>query len=147
MLRTIAYQLDSTSKSLILIKDEPNLQTPSVQQFLPAVAQVAEDLKGFFYQLQKAQRQRALRRFVHALKSGEDDEKALAAFMHRLDGARNELILRITVAQVGLMGNMNEGFRVSAGVLLDTNRKCAKILGRELTLARHLKGRRPQRGK
>lgn len=145
-LRIIAYQLDSTSKSLILIKDEANLQTPSVQQHLIVMAEIAEELKALFHRLQAIQRQKTMRRFVHAFRSGDDEEKILEAVLHRLDRARNELILRISVAQVGLMGNINEGFRVSVNVLMDMNRKCTKVLGKDLALASQLKGRRPQRG-
>lgn len=145
-LAAIAYQLDSTSKSLVLVQNEASLQTPSVEQQLTAIFTVAEELRAFFYRLQAFQRQRAVRRFAHAIKSGGGDDSNLASILMRLDRARNELILRISVAQVGLMGSLNEGFRVSNDVLMDTNRKCKMILGRDLALANHLKGRRVQRG-
>lgn len=144
---TLACQLNSTSKSLVLIRDEPNLQTPSVEQQLTIIVGIAEELKAYFNRLQAVQSRSAMRRFAHAINSGDRDGKSLTRILTELDRARNELILRISVAQVGLMGNLQEGFRGNSNVLMDTNRKCKMILGWELTLANQRKGRRVPRGK
>lgn len=146
-LTTVAYQLNSTSKSLVLIRDEPNLHTPSVEQQLTMIVGIAEELKAFFNRLHAIQSRRTMRRFAHAVNSGDSDERSLTRILTQLDGARNELILRISVAQVGLMGSLKEGFRVNNNILMDTNRKCKMILGRELALANQVKGRRVPRGK
>lgn len=130
----------------MLIKDERNLQTPSVEQQLVTIVYIAEELRSFFNRLEAMQRHKAMRRFAHALAVGDREEAELTNILSRLESSRNELVLRISVAQVGLMGNLNEGFKVSANVLMDTNRKCKMILGRELALAHQLKGKRAQRG-
>ncbi|RYC80224.1 hypothetical protein BFJ63_vAg16891 [Fusarium oxysporum f. sp. narcissi] len=48
--------------------------------------------------------------------------------------ARNELGLRIQVAQVGLLGNLQGGFRVTFNVLEQTNTRVNKVLGINLAL-------------
>ncbi|KAH8747740.1 hypothetical protein F5883DRAFT_436983, partial [Diaporthe sp. PMI_573] len=71
---------------------------------------------------------------------GDKDDKQLEDTVRRLDRARDQLVLRISVAQVGLVGNLKDGFSVAYGVLLDTNRKVREVLGINLVLAERLEG-------
>ncbi|KAI9037262.1 uncharacterized protein KD926_000699 [Aspergillus affinis] len=61
----------------------------------------------------------------------------------RLDDARSELLVRISVAQVGLIGDLHAGFSVAVNVLMGTNSKRKRVLGEDLLLARKLRGRQP----
>lgn len=72
--------------------------------------------------------------FFHALKSGDKDDNELQGILNQLDRARNELSLRISVAQVGLLGNLQDGFQVAFGVLEQTNTRVHQVLGINLAL-------------
>lgn len=146
-IKNVAIQLDSIYQSLSLVRDEKALQTASVEQHCVVIIGIADELKAYFDRLRAGQQRTTVRQFFSALKSGDKDETELAGILERLDRARNELVLRISVAQVGLMGDMNQGFRVAYDLLMDTNRKCKKILGTELQLATKLEGRQPERSK
>lgn len=147
IIKNVSVQLESISQSLSLVQDEKNLHTASVEQHCMIIIRIADELKAYFDRLTTEQQRHTMRQFFSALKAGDKDEVELAEILERLDHARNELVLRISVAQVGLMGDMNQGFRVAYDVLMDTNRKCKKILGTDLQLASQLQGRKPESGK
>lgn len=146
-IKQVATQLDSIYQSLSLVRDERALQTAKVEQHCVVIIGIADELKAYFDRLQSGQQHGSIRRFFSAMKNGDKDDAELSEMLVRLDRAQNELVLRISIAQVGLVGNMNQGFKVAYGVLMDTNRKCKKILGTDLQLASQLQGRQPERSK
>ncbi|KAK3934360.1 hypothetical protein QBC46DRAFT_427678 [Diplogelasinospora grovesii] len=114
-------------------------------QQLGAIAGVTKELQSFFDRLTTERRERRSVQFVHALKSGDKDDKELQGILDRLDRARNELVLRISVAQVGLVGDLQGGFRVAFGVLAKTNEKVKQALGINLVLMDRLGAERCSR--
>lgn len=140
-LKNVSKRLEALVQSLCLVKEEERLQTPSVKQQVSVIIEVAQELKDFFERLRAERTKKVALRFIHALTSGDKDDKQLGEILNRLDGARDELILRISVTLVGLVGNLKDGFRVAYDVLIETNNKVTKILGRNLVLADRLKGR------
>ncbi|KAK7571480.1 hypothetical protein V3481_018692 [Fusarium oxysporum f. sp. vasinfectum] len=105
-----------------------------VELQVKAITDVATELRSFLDNLAARQREKAVSQFFHALKSGNKDDKKLQGILDQLDRARNELRLRISVAQVGLLGNLQDGFRVAFGVLEQTNTMVNKVLGINLAL-------------
>lgn len=83
---------------------------------------------------------------IHAVAAGNEDEKRIASIFSRVDSARSELTLRIVVAQVGLIGNLNDGFRVASITLAEVNDKVNSCLGTNLVLADMARGRAPDAG-
>jgi len=75
-------------------------------------------MKGFFDRLAIEQEKSTAVRFMLALKPGDREDKELREILDRLDRARAELVLRISVA---LVGNLQVGFRVAFDVLTETN--------------------------
>jgi hypothetical protein len=143
-LENIAKQLNTIVSTLNLLEEQERLQTASVGQQLHALIEAAEELKGFFDKIKAEQQKKAIKQFFHALKSGDKDDIELAGIFDRLDRARLELVLRISMAQVGLIGNLQDGFRVAFGVLQETNKNVKKVLGRDLDLAIRVKDRQLQ---
>jgi len=78
---------------------------------------------------------------VHALKSGDREDRELWEILDRFDRAKAELVLRISVARVGLVGNLQDGFRVTFDVLTETNDKAKQVLGINLALMDRLRDR------
>lgn len=144
-LNSVSKQLEGLVGSLNLVKEEESLQTPSVAQQVTAIVGVGGELKSFFNRLAAEREKKPLPQFIHVLKSGDKDDKELQGILDRLDRARDELALRILVAQVGLVGNLKDGFHVAFDVLLETNEKVKEVLGTNLVLAEQLKDRSLQR--
>jgi hypothetical protein len=142
-LENIAKQLNTIVSTLNLLKKQERLQTASVGQQLHAIIEAAEELRDFFDKIKAEQQKKAIRQFFHALRSGDKDDIELAGIFDRLDRARLELVLRICMAQVGLIGSLQDGFHVAFGVLEETNKNVKKVLGRDLDLAIRVKGKLP----
>jgi hypothetical protein len=145
-LDNVSKQLEGLVGSLNLVKEEERLQTAAVGQQVTAIIIVAEELKSLFDRLAAEQQKKAISQFFHALKSGDKDDRELEGILKRLDRARDELVLRISVAQVGLVGNLKDGFRVVFDVLMETNKKVNEVLGTNLVLVDRLKDRSLQTG-
>jgi hypothetical protein len=143
-LDNVSKQLESLVRSLILVKEEEKLQTAGVTQQVMAVITIGEELKRFLGSLTAEQSRKPVSQFLRALRSGEGDDKQLEEILDRLDRARDELTLRILVAQVGVVGNVEDGFRVAFNVLLETNERVKEVLGVNLALVDRLKDRSPQ---
>ncbi|RKK79232.1 hypothetical protein BFJ68_g17606 [Fusarium oxysporum] len=144
-LNSVSKQLEGLVGSLSLVKNEDSLQTPGVAQQVTAIVGVGEELKSFFDRLAAKQKKKSLPQLIHVLKSGDKDDKELQGILDRLDRERDELTLRILVTQVGLVGNLKDGFYVAFDVLLETNEKVKEVLGKSLVLAEQLKDRSLQR--
>ncbi|KAK3301806.1 uncharacterized protein B0T15DRAFT_578059 [Chaetomium strumarium] len=138
---SLSNQLDNLNRSLILVRDEKALQTAAVGQQVRAITEVAEELRSFLDALAAEQQKRSISQLIHSLKSGDKDDKQLAGILDRLDRGRNTLVLQISVAQVGVMGNLEEGFYVAVDILKDTNNKVNAVLGTNLVLAERLQNR------
>ncbi|TVY62473.1 hypothetical protein Focb16_v004218 [Fusarium oxysporum f. sp. cubense] len=130
----VSKHLDTIDELLSLVREELRLQTARVELQVKAITDVATELRSFLDNLAARQREKAVSQFFHALKSGNKDDKKLQGILDQLDRARNELRLRISVAQVGLLGNLQDGFRVAFGVLEQTNTRVNKVLGINLAL-------------
>lgn len=102
------------------------------------------ELQSFFDVLTAKQQKGSIPQLLHSIKSGDKEDKQLADILDRLDRARDLLVLQISVAQVGVMGNLKDGFRVALGVLMDTNQKVHEMVGANLVLAERLQNRELQ---
>ncbi|KAF5694438.1 hypothetical protein FDENT_1167 [Fusarium denticulatum] len=140
-LDNISKHLDAIGESLSLVREEERLQTARVEMQVKAITDVATELRSFLDNLAARQREKTMSQFFHALKSGDKDDQKLQSILDQLDRARNELGLRISVAQVGLLGNLQDGFRVAFGVLEQINTRVNKVLGINLALMDIVKNR------
>ena len=142
--KNVSTQLEILAQSLHLVREETRLQTTDVEQQVSVIVAIAEELKGFYDRLQVEQKRNAILSFVQILYSGNKHDKELGEILGRLDRAKDDLMLRISVTLVGLVGNLKDGFHVAVDVLMDTNSRVKQALGTNLALADRLKGRTPQ---
>jgi hypothetical protein len=140
-LDSLSKQLDSLNRSLSLVRDEKALQTAAVGQQVRDITEVAGELRSFLDALAAEQQKRSIPQLIHSMKSGDKEDKQLAGILNRLDRARDLLVLQVSVAQVGVMGNLEEGFCVAFDMLMDTNKKVNAVLGTNLVLAERLQNR------
>lgn len=141
ILRNVSKQLEALVQSLNLVKEKERLRTPSVKQQVSVIIEISQELNDVFERIRAGRTKHVVWRFFHALTSAEKDDKQVGEILDRLDRARDELVLRISVTLVGLVGNLKNGFDVAYDVLIETNKKVTKILGKDLVLADRLKGR------
>lgn len=144
LLDDTSQQLETLERSLGLVEEEEPLQTADVAQQVRVITSIAEEIKAWFDRLAIEQRKKPAARFMRALKSGDREDRELQKIFERLDRARGELILRISVAQVGLVGNLEDGFGVAFNVLTETNEKVKQVLGINLALMDRLRDRAPR---
>jgi hypothetical protein len=140
-LENVSTQLDALSGSLQFLKKEPRLQTASIEKQVDVIINIATEMKLFFDMLEAKQKKSGIRQFAHALKSGDKDDEDLSGIVTRLSSAREELILRVSVVNVGLTGNVNDGFQVAQHVVMEINENVKRMLGTQLVLAERLKDR------
>ncbi len=131
-LENTSQQLEILEQSLHLVREEKALQTPDVVRQVGAVARIAEEIKIFFSRLAAEQRRNTMSQFVHALKSGDKKDRELREMLDRLDRARGELVLRISVAQVGLVGSLQDRFCATFDILRDVSDTARLALGANL---------------
>lgn len=143
-LENIAKQLSTLDSTLSLVKQEETLQTKSVEEQLNVIVEVGKELEIFFERLKEEQRKKRIRQFFRALESGDRDMAKQEEIYARLHRANNDLALRISVAQVGLIGNLRDGFRVAFDVLQDVNKHVRRVTGHNLELAVRIKDKQPQ---
>lgn len=143
----VSEQLSPIERSLKLVEEEENLHTASVETQVKTVTVVTEELKAFLDHLSELQQRKPTTRLLHALRAGDKEDEELKDILSRLDRSNNELGKRIQLAQVGLVGNLQDGFKVAYGVLVKTDKKVNEILGVGLALMSLIKKRRlPQMG-
>lgn len=140
-LQDVCRQLGSISTTLELVRGEPRLHTPEVEAEVSTITTIMGELKRFFDGLRVEQEKSKLRQFGHAIRSGDKDDKKLTDIVGQLSGARQELVLRISVVHVGLTGNLQDGFQVAQRVVMEINENVKRALGTQLRIAELLEER------
>lgn len=134
--KQVSRQHDAVVQSLTLVKGEKDLQTSSIGQQVEAIITEAEELKRFY---ERIRRRSYIATFWSIFFLGDQDGKKLEDILRRLGAAREELMLRISVTLVGLVGNIKDGFAIISDVLIETNEKVKQIAGgRDLVLMNRL---------
>ncbi|KAH7003955.1 hypothetical protein EDB82DRAFT_532345 [Fusarium venenatum] len=123
-LDNVSKQLDSIEESLTLVREERNLQNLAIEQQLQTITQRSSTSK-----------------FIRSLRVGDHEEKSLEAILKRLDTAKGDLIIRILVAHVGVVGNFQDGMRVAYNELAETNANIQRVLGVKMALWERIENR------
>jgi hypothetical protein len=135
----------SSVKSLIgIIQDEESLRTASVCAEVVRLRDVQDKLVKLLVQLDPRLKTPVLQ-FAHQLKNGSSDESKLYAIMNELGQVKSMLLLRIQVANVGVMRDVQQGLVANTEVIARVDQFLKdEVDGCEgLRIARLLKGRRP----
>lgn len=140
-LDNVSALLDAISTSLRMVEAEPRIQTVEIEDQIKHIVEVEQELQALCHRLQAQQAKGTVHKYTHALKSGDEDDKKLAEILTKLQNARSELHLRISVINVGLVGNLQDGFQVARSTLQTTNALLRKGVGVTLVLAERLSNR------
>ena len=143
----ITSQLNALDTTLSFVSEKEPLQTVSVGEQLHVIVEVGNELQRHLDNIRTEQQKKAVRHFFQPLTSGDKDDQKLAAILGRLNSARLELVLRISMTQFGLLGDLQYGFRIAFGVLQEeTNKDVSQILGHDLALSVQIKDKQSQGG-
>jgi hypothetical protein len=126
---------------LRLVQDETELQTRAIEEQVGVIVGIAQELKDSLDSLAAWQTKSKSKQYVHALASGERDEKAIDDILGRLDRAKADLNMRITTAHIGLSGTMRNGFAAALAIVQRVDQNVQKVLGERLAIATLLDGR------
>ena len=139
-------QLDNLLSTLRLVQDEPELQTPAIQEQIQVTAGLGRELQGQLDSLAAQLAKSKARRYTHALLRGDREEKALESTMTRLDRAKADLTARILTAHVGLSGAMRTGFTAALPTIQRVDQNVQRVLGEGLNVATQVAGRSSNEG-
>ncbi|KAF4969392.1 hypothetical protein FSARC_3374 [Fusarium sarcochroum] len=132
-----ANVLEEIDKSIALVQQEETLHTATV------IKEIKETIKKTSYISQEGARQVRVRKRDVAKRGVTVDypnkhKNTFKPMPKWLVKRRDELNRRILCAQVGLMGNTEEGFEILRDVLLETSAKVKGVLDLDLVLATRL---------
>jgi hypothetical protein len=104
------------TKSIIdLVRNEDALHTSGAVATMRRVEAFGQELKKHLMSM--GEPRSGLRQFGHQIVRGSDDEAQLASIMARLNRAKQDLILQIQVANVGLTKSVNNAILVEVATV------------------------------
>jgi hypothetical protein len=133
--------LSSLASYLDLVQKEEALQTAAVAESIQNILKIGKDLQQCLDAMKARLAQSSSRQLVHALKSGDKDEKALGDVLKRLDKARLELAMRIQLANVGITKSVRDGLIAAMPIVHRINHNVERVLDEGLRIARLLRER------
>jgi hypothetical protein len=135
-------ELKSIQTIIEIIDDEEALKTEAVTKEIFRLKNVESELVKHLERLDPQQRGPA-KQFVHQLMYGSAEERKLASIMTELCHVKTDLLLRISVANVGVQGTVKDQLVANTEVINRVDRFLRKELnGVGLKIAQLVKGRR-----
>jgi hypothetical protein len=137
-------ELSSVKAMIGIIVDEESLRTASVCSEVVRLRDVQDKLVKLLEQLDPRPKT-SVQQFSHQLKNGSSDESKMFAVMSELGQVKSMLLLRIQVANVGVMRNVQQRLVANTEVIARVDQFLKEeVSGCEgLRIARLLQGRRP----
>ncbi|KAI5928489.1 hypothetical protein F4810DRAFT_6396 [Camillea tinctor] len=102
-------ELSKLRDTLDRIRQEPKLQSPAIEEQVDDIRIVTEELHHVLETMKIVLCKSALRQTLRALLRRSRDETKLNDVLRRLEGAKEELMLRIQVHQTEMMGEIKDG--------------------------------------
>jgi hypothetical protein len=136
-------ELSSVKAMIGIIQDEKTLQTATVYSEVMRLEDVQKKLVKLLGELDPMLRKPILQ-FAHQLTKGSSDEARLAGIMSELGQVKSMLLLRIQVANVGVMRDVQQGLVANTEIIARVDQFLKEeVDGCEgLKIARLLHGRR-----
>jgi len=135
-------QLDTLLSTLQLVQDEHELQTSPVEKQVREIIDLGKELQrqldAFAAQLARSR----MKKYTHAIISGDKDERELESGFNQIDRAKADLNTLIVTTHVGLSGSMSAGFTAVLAVVQRVDRNVQRVLGERLSMAAYLEERR-----
>ena len=85
-----------------LVEAEKDLQTAEIGEQLIRVKAISQELNDFLESMRSSEKKSKVKKYLHAIGTGEQNAQELRRILDRWTGARADLSLRIQLAHVGL---------------------------------------------
>lgn len=108
--------MNSLKSIICVIDEEETLQTAEVNLELSRLKDVEEKLFKFLSDL-RPKLKNSVQQFAHLLVKGSHDESKLCNIMHELAQVKSMLLLRIQVANVGVMRGVQEQLVANTNII------------------------------
>jgi hypothetical protein len=137
-------ELSSVKAMIDIIVDEESLRTASVLAEVVRLRDVQDKLVKLLKQLDPTPKT-SVQQFSHQLMNGSSDDSKMLAIMNELGQVKSMLLLRIQVANVGVMRDVQQRLVANTEVIARVDQFLKQeVSGCEgLRIARLLQGRRP----
>ncbi|KAK1751553.1 hypothetical protein QBC47DRAFT_70408 [Echria macrotheca] len=105
-LRDTNTQLENLVDIMEEVMRSPHLHTPAIHSQVDQIHRVVQDLVPLLETMKGFQRRNRMYQNIYMLVRKTGDEGKLNAVLLRLDRAKQDLVIRIQLAQMGVSGNM-----------------------------------------
>ncbi|RYP75987.1 hypothetical protein DL771_002059 [Monosporascus sp. 5C6A] len=140
VLRTYGAEVEDTKDLVDLVKNQEPLQTAAVIATIRRVEAIGQALNKHLMHIGKDRG--PVKEFAHQLKQGSADQRELGSIMEQLAVAKQNLIVQIQIANVGLTKDVNKAIAINTKLVMEMNEVVQKTLGQErgLKIASFLAG-------
>lgn len=135
VLQSHSAELDTTRLTVKAVKEEKALQTAAVAVQLQHIEGVSQKLVEHLQALESAGKRGKIRQLGHQLARGSGDEKTLSDIMAELIRSKQNLGLKIQVANVGLARTTQGIIEANTAMITEVNNRLEGIFGETWQLA------------
>ncbi|EXA32312.1 hypothetical protein NW761_012574 [Fusarium oxysporum] len=133
--------LESIQEILELVREQPDLQVKIVGDEVARLKVTLEQLQEVHEKLQERAKENKVKRYARAVLDHDRDSEGISDILRRIDLHQGFLTVRILVVNVGMAGNIRDGFQVACGTLTQVDQRVKAVLGEGLRIRRVLEDR------
>ncbi|KAL7762828.1 hypothetical protein ACKLNR_006186 [Fusarium oxysporum f. sp. zingiberi] len=133
--------LEAIQEILELVREQPDLQVKIVGDEVARLKVTLEQLQEVHEKLQERAKKNKVKRYARAVLDHDRDSEGISDILRRIDLHQGFLTVRILVVNVGMAGNIRDGFQVSCGTLTQVDQRVKAVLGEGLRIRRVLEDR------
>ncbi|EXK36734.1 hypothetical protein FOXG_08880 [Fusarium oxysporum f. sp. lycopersici 4287] len=133
--------LEAIQEILELVREQPDLQVKIVGDEVARLKVTLEQLQEVHEKLQERAKKNKVKRYARAVLDHDRDSEGISDILRRIDLHQGFLTVRILVVNVGMAGNIRDGFQVACGTLTQVDQRVKAVLGEGLRIRRVLQDR------
>ncbi|EMT73691.1 hypothetical protein FOC4_g10002183 [Fusarium odoratissimum] len=121
--------LEAIQEILELVREQPDLQVKIVGDEVARLKVTLEQLQEVHEKLQERAKKNKVKRYARAVLDHDRDSEGISDILRRIDLHQGFLTVRILVVNVGMAGNIRDGFQVACGTLTQVDQRVKAVLG------------------
>ncbi|TVY64138.1 hypothetical protein Focb16_v014257 [Fusarium oxysporum f. sp. cubense] len=133
--------LEAIQEILELVREQPDLQVKIVGDEVARLKVTLEQLQEVHEKLQERAKKNKVKRYARAVLDHDRDSEGISDILRRIDLHQGFLTVRILVVNVGMAGNIRDGFQVACGTLTQVDQRVKAVLSEGLRIRRVLEDR------
>lgn len=133
--------LEAIQEILELVREQPDLQVKIVGDEVARLKVTLEQLQEVHEKMQERAKKNKVKRYARAVLDHDRDSEGISDILRRIDLHQGFLTVRILVVNVGMAGNIRDGFQVACGTLTQVDQRVKAVLGEGLRIRRVLQDR------